>query len=104
MLSRTRPPHAEDCLDPLEPAATSPVFRSPRNGQVFVASAGGSRVPVEVLTLDEASGVRLLVDGRDAGRPAVVTLPPGFHTLTAIDGRERVATVRIRVRTAGPKR
>ena len=71
---------------------------------MFVVTAGAAQVPVEVLTLDGAKGARLLVDGRDAGRPYSLTLPPGSHTLTAIDSRERVATVRIRVRAGGSKR
>jgi penicillin-binding protein 1C len=98
------PPHADDCIDPLEPAATAPAFRSPREGQVFVATGRRAVVPVDVLTSVGQKDLRLLVDGRESGRPASIDLAPGEHLLTAIDGRDRLATVRILVRAGGPRR
>ena len=94
------PRHADDCTDPLEPEETAPVFLSPREGQEFV----GARVPVEVLSAAGGDDLRLLIDGRESPRRDSIHLPPGEHLLTAIDGRERLATVRIVVRPTGARR
>ena len=97
------PPHAPDCVDPREPKATAPAFRSPCEGQEFVAASRRASVPVDLLTSAGGTPARLMVDGVDTmdlqpERPTSLTLPPGEHVLTAIDAHERLTSVRIRVR------
>ena len=89
------PAHASDCVEPVEPEGTRPLFLAPRDGQRFAAR----RLRVAVIAQRPC---RLLVDGEPAGNcPAVLTLPPGRHRLTVIDRHGRTASVRVTVGARG---